>query len=116
MQHQDLTLKLVSGRQLGWAEFGDPAGFPILYFHGLPGSRLEAGLTDDSARRHGARVIAVDRPGFGLSDYEPNRRIMDWPDRVRELVAHLGLERFSIIGVSGGAPYASVCAFQLADQ
>ncbi|MBX7222073.1 MAG: alpha/beta hydrolase [Blastocatellia bacterium] len=116
LPERNQTFRLASGRRLGWAEFGDPAGFPVFYFHGLPGSRLEAALTHTSALRRRVRVLAVDRPGFGLSEFEPNRRMLDWPERVAELADRLELDRFSIIGVSGGAPYASVCALRLADR
>ena len=62
----DNTITLADGRRLGYAEFGDTMGKPVLYFHGFPSSRLEAAGFDDIARRVGARVVGVDRPGFGL--------------------------------------------------
>jgi pimeloyl-ACP methyl ester carboxylesterase len=58
-------------------------------------------------------MIAVDRPGYGLSDFQPGRRILDWPIDVLRLADSLGLERFAVLGVSGGGPYAAVCAAKL---
>jgi pimeloyl-ACP methyl ester carboxylesterase len=106
-------IRLRDGRLLGFAEYGDPRGAPVLYFHGLPGSRLDARLTEPVASQVGARVIAIDRPGFGLSDFQPGRQILDWPKDVGELGDHLGLPRFAVMGVSGGGPYAAACALKI---
>ncbi len=96
----------------GWAMPNTviPEGKPVFYCHGFPASRLEAALLDAAARRTGVRVIAADRPGYGLSDFQPKRRIGDWPGDVVELADALGIDRFSIVGVSGGGPYALACA------
>jgi pimeloyl-ACP methyl ester carboxylesterase len=61
----------------------------------------------------GIRIIAPDRPGFGLSDFQPNRQILDWPNDVVFLADHLDLGEFGVIGLSGGAPYALACAFKI---
>lgn len=58
----------------------------------------------------GVRLIAVDRPGFGLSDFQPRRRMVDFADDLRQLAAQLGLKKFALLGVSGGGPYAAACA------
>jgi pimeloyl-ACP methyl ester carboxylesterase len=112
----DLAIRLRDGRGLGYAEWGDRDGSPLLYFHGWPGSRLEGRLGDEAARANGVRLIAVDRPGMGLSDYQAGRTILDWPDDVAELATALGLERFAVLGISGGGPYAAVCAWKLSGQ
>lgn len=101
---------------LGIAEFGDPRGQPVLYCHGCPGSRIEAGVLADAATRAGARLIAIDRPGIGLSSPQPGRRILDWPGDVARLADALAIDRFTILGFSGGAPYAAACAFRLPDR
>ena len=64
----DQTIRLPDGRQLGYAEYGDPKGMPLLFFHGTPGSRLRLSHIDPLARDLGVRVVAPERPGFGLSD------------------------------------------------
>jgi pimeloyl-ACP methyl ester carboxylesterase len=106
----DYTLQLTDGRRLGFAVFGAPEGDPVFYSHGFPGSRLEAAFSAEAAVRLGLRIIAPDRPGYGLSDIEPRRTICDWPADVAALADHLGIERFGLLGVSGGAPYALACA------
>jgi pimeloyl-ACP methyl ester carboxylesterase len=109
-------ITLANGRALAWAEYGAPTGMPMIYCHGFPGSRLEAGFADAAALDAGVRIIAVDRPGFGMSDYYRARGILDWPRDVRELADGLGVESFFVLGVSGGAPYALACALQLPER
>lgn len=109
----DQRITLRDGRSLGWAEYGDRQGRPLFYFHGFPACRLEAALTDRAAARLGIRVIAADRPGIGLSDYQHGRTLGDWPTDVGELADALGLQRFAVLGVSGGAPYALACAAKI---
>ncbi|KAK2593798.1 hypothetical protein QQS21_008506 [Conoideocrella luteorostrata] len=99
-------LPLPDGRVLGFSESGISTGYPVLFFHGFPSSRLEANYIDGLARKQNLRVITPDRPGFGISTLQPNRRIMDWPADVKSLTAHLDLSRFAILGGSGGGPYA----------
>lgn len=100
---------LPDGRKLGFAEGGDPDGVPVFYFHGFPGSRLEATLLP----AHGLRLIGVDRPGYGLSSPKPWRKLADWPKDIAVLADFLKLERFGVVGVSGGGPYASSVAHGL---
>ncbi|KAI9367642.1 Alpha/Beta hydrolase protein [Aspergillus egyptiacus] len=107
------TLSLADGRNLGYAEYGCPTGFPLLYFHGFPSSRLEGSALDGIARRQGLRVVCPDRPGYGQSTFQPNRRILDWASDVQSLADHLRLPRFAVLGGSGGGPYSLACAHSL---
>ncbi|HKA38736.1 MAG TPA: alpha/beta hydrolase [Burkholderiales bacterium] len=111
---RQLTLR--DGRRIGYAEFGAAGGRPVLYCHGFPASRLDGRLGHEAALRLDLRLIAPDRPGYGLSDYQPARRITDWPRDVLGLADGLALERFAVLGISGGAPYAIACAAALADR
>lgn len=106
-------LLLPDGRRLGFAESGDPTGRPVLLFHGTPGSRLKRHPDESIAQALGVRVLALDRPGYGLSDPQPNRRLLDWPADVAAFADRLGLARFAVMGISGGGPYAAVCAYAL---
>lgn len=108
-----LSMTLPDGRQLGFAEFGSPDGKPILYFHGLPGSRLEAGHLHSVALLNRYRLIGIDRPGMGLSSVHPERSMLSWADDVESFADYLGLKKFSIIGHSGGAPFVTVCAYKI---
>jgi pimeloyl-ACP methyl ester carboxylesterase len=104
------TVELTGGRTLGYGEYGDPAGPVVVYFHGHPGSRLEAKLLAEPATAHGLRLIGVDRPGMGLSAYQRRRSMREWPHDVVELADHLGIDSFAVVGFSGGGPYALACA------
>lgn len=112
----DRTIRLRDGRRLGVAEWGDPEGRPLLYFHGWPGARVEGKLGDEPARAKGVRLVAIDRPGMGLSDIQRRRTLVDWPDDVVQVATALGLDRFAVLGISGGGPYAAACAWKLSDR
>ncbi|KAF7550578.1 hypothetical protein G7046_g7968 [Stylonectria norvegica] len=113
---QTQTFTLPDGRKLGYAEYGDHRGTPLLYFHGYPSSRLEASVIDTMAQRLNVRVISLDRPGFGLSTPQPNRRILDWPTDVSAFAKGMQLSRFAVMGLSGGGPYALACAHSLPQE
>lgn len=78
--------------------------------HGAPGSR-SFGPDSQTTARAGVRLITVDRPGYGRSDPQPGRQVLDWPADVEELTAVLGVEHFDIAGHSSGGPYALACAY-----
>lgn len=107
------VLRLEDGRELAFAEYGDPNGTPVIGFHGTPGSHRQAGPCDGEARAAGVRLISPDRPGYGHSTFDRHRRLVDWPRDVAQLADHLGLERFGVFGVSGGGPHAAACAHGL---
>lgn len=109
----DHTLRLSSGLTLGYALHGDPQGTPCFYFHGWPSARVQGVLMDESGRRLGLKIISPDRPGIGLSDFQPGRRLADWPVMMAELAAHLGADRFHVMGWSGGAPYVMALAHEM---
>ena len=109
-----LTLK--NGRKLCYGDYGDPGGLPVMYFHGWPSSRLQGFVLEELCLEKGIRLIAPDRPGVGKSELEPDRTLVDWPPLVKELADHLGWERFSLMGVSGGGPYAVAAAAALPEM
>lgn len=113
---QRRSLPLPEGRRLAYLEVGDPTGAPILYCHGFPSSAREALLLEATARARKVRIIAPDRPGYGRSDFTPERTIGQWAWDVARLADRLGLGRFAVIGVSGGAPYALACAWRLPER
>ena len=114
---QDQFVSLKDGRKLAYTEFGNPAGKAVLYFHGHPGSRLDLAMFDPNVlAQSGLRLLAIDRPGIGLSDFKPGRKLLDWPADVREFADALGLEKFSVMGMSGGGPFVAACACALPDR
>lgn len=113
---QDRVVILKDGRRLGFVEYGSLRGFPIFLFHGWPSSRLRVASVIKAARKSGVRLICIDRPGYGLSDYKKGRKILDWPCDVVELADQLKITKFSVYGVSGGGPYAAVCAYKIPER
>jgi pimeloyl-ACP methyl ester carboxylesterase len=109
-------IELEDGRHLGFAEFGAPAGVTVFHFHGSAGSRLERPSSDRILTRLGIRFISVDRPGQGLSDFQPGRRLLDWPQDICQLSDQLGIRKFYVEGYSAGGPHALACAFQFPDR
>jgi pimeloyl-ACP methyl ester carboxylesterase len=85
----------------------------MFVFHGSPGARLQVRVAHGPALARGIRIVAPDRPGQGLSTRRARREIADWPDDVRALADALGITRFAVVGISGGAPYAAACAWRL---
>lgn len=103
-------LTLQSGRKICFADYGDPEGIALMYFHGWPSSRLQGLALHELCVKKGIRLIAPDRPGVGKSDLQPKRKLKDWPMDVEELADHLGWGDYSLMGVSGGGPYAVAVA------
>ena len=109
-------LRLPSGRDLAFGEYGDPHGLPVFAFHGTPGSRLQIAPRPSAPVPAGYRLIAPDRPGYGHSTFDPNRRLTHWPDDVCTIADHLAIDRFGILGISGGGPHALACAHAIAPR
>lgn len=114
----DQTLHLPDGRTLGFAEYGspEPAGNVLVYCHGYPGSRLEAAVLSAHAAAANVRVLSLDRPGFGRSSFHAGRSLLDWTHDLVAVTEHLGIDRFAVMGASGGAPYALACAQQIPER
>ncbi|MBO0881214.1 MAG: alpha/beta hydrolase [Mycobacterium sp.] len=97
-------------RGLGYAEFGDPDGAVVLWFHGTLGARRQFPVVGRrAAERLGLRVVLVERPGSGLSDCHRYAAVVDWAADMAELADALGAERLGIVGLSGGGPFALSC-------
>nr|VFJ94807.1 MAG: Pimeloyl-ACP methyl ester carboxylesterase [Candidatus Kentron sp. LFY]VFK19100.1 MAG: Pimeloyl-ACP methyl ester carboxylesterase [Candidatus Kentron sp. LFY] len=113
MSFENKSIQLRDGRRLAYSEYGDPTGNPVFFIHGNPGSRLTRTSGEDFVKSLGVRIITPDRPGYGLSDFQPKRRLLDFPQDIAQLADALGLEQFPIFGVSAGGPYVAVCAHVL---
>jgi pimeloyl-ACP methyl ester carboxylesterase len=103
------TVTLRDGRTLEYADLGDPAGTPVLFFPGTPATAGQARVVIDAAQDHGVRLVGVSRPGYGASTFSPPSLAATAADAV-ELVEHLGLERVGVLGTSGGGPFALALA------
>ena len=112
----DTNIQLSDQRRLAYAEYGESNGVPIFLLHGLPGSRLAWGYLPGDPFPPGLRIIAPDRPGYGRSDPNPGHTLLDWANDVTELADALEIDKFAIVGVSGGGPGALACAWQLPNR
>ncbi|QPC69488.1 hypothetical protein HYE68_000240 [Fusarium pseudograminearum] len=108
---QDKIVTLADGRNVAYTIYGtdNPAAPTMFYFHGFPGSHHEGYLTHSTALKNGLRVIAPSRPGYSDSTFQDNRSILDYPKDILEIADLLSVQRFTILGVSGGGPYAIAC-------
>lgn len=94
--------------------FGEEERTPIFFFHGFPGTGKQAQLLKRNSRFFSEfKVIAVDRPGYGFSDFYPQMNLKNFSEIIDELSNHLGIEKFISLGVSGGAPYAAAVSYYL---
>ena len=109
-------MDLPDGRELAWLELGKARGTPVFVFHGTPGSRLQVTYDEKTFAASGVRCIAPDRPGYGHSSFHRGRTLTDWSTDVAALADHLKIDRFGVIGISGGGPHAAVCAALLGDR
>jgi pimeloyl-ACP methyl ester carboxylesterase len=114
--HRTETLVLPDGRSTAFVQWGDPAGQPVIHLHGTPGSRLERYVDEGVTASLGIRFITLDRPGYGAAPPVPGWRLLDLVPVVSALADHLGLARFKLHAMSGGAPYALAVAWALKDR
>ena len=110
------TVKTADGRQLSTQMYGDPDGKPIFLLHGTPGSRLGPRPRSAVLHRLGVRLISFDRPGYGESDRLEGRRVADAATDVLAIADACGLEKFAVVGRSGGGPHALACAALLPER
>jgi len=111
------TVPLPGGRRLGYAEYGVPNGPLVLWFHGMPGARHQVPpVGRRAADELGLRVVCVERPGIGDSTDYAYREVRDWAADVAVVADHFGGERFLVIGLSGGGPYALAAAHELPER
>ncbi|MCD0482108.1 alpha/beta fold hydrolase [Streptacidiphilus sp. ASG 303] len=111
-----VLVRTPDGRALAAESRGDPEGSPVFLLHGTPGSRMGPAPRGAVLHRLGVRLVVFDRPGYGDSDRLPGRRVADAAADVAAVADALGLERFSVVGRSGGGPHALACAALLPDR
>ncbi|MBU2099042.1 MAG: alpha/beta hydrolase, partial [Gammaproteobacteria bacterium] len=110
------SVRLSSGRRLTWSEFGHRHGYPVLYMHRQGGCRLEAGLLHEAAKVAGFRLISVDCPGLGGSDFFAFERPDALVEDYHQLLNYLGLPQVAVLSLSGGCRFALALATSLPDR
>lgn len=109
-------IALPDGRRVAVAITGAAEGRPLFIFHGLPGSRFQRPPSTAYLHERNLQLITMDRPGVGRSDPAPGRTLLDFTKDLAAIADQLGHERFSVIGVSGGGPYALACAAAIPER
>lgn len=104
------------GRTLCVASNGEAPGKPILTFHGSPGSRLITYGSTEQVASTGVRLLSYDRPGYGQSTSRADRSVVHCVDDVLRIVDGLEIDRFAVLGASGGGPHALAAAALLPDR
>jgi pimeloyl-ACP methyl ester carboxylesterase len=114
---RDGVVRLADGRAIGYAEYGPADGRVVLWFHGTPGgARQVPPDAPDLARRHGLRLIGMERPGTGRSTNHRHGRIVDWAGDVGQALDAWQVDRCAVVGLSGGGPFVLACASELPDR
>lgn len=101
---------------MGFAEYGDARGFPVVALHGVPACRLMFAGADKPARLLKLRVIAPDRPGYGRTPIDGEATLQSRTLWLADFIEALGIERFALFAISGGSPYAVSLAAHLKDR
>jgi pimeloyl-ACP methyl ester carboxylesterase len=82
----------------------------VLWQHGSPqtGALLEPLLT--AAAHRGIRLLSYGRPSYGGSTPRPGRTVASAAVDVAAITDARGIDRFAVMGASGGGPHALACA------
>ena len=105
------------GRQISFAEFGNPQGRAVFWLHGTPGARRQIPTEARTfAARKNIRLIGIDRPGIGSSTPYQYENVLGFTDDLRTVADTLGINRFAVIGLSGGGPYTLAAAAAMPDR
>lgn len=116
VDRRNMKITLRDGRVLAYATYGPEDGNPVFYFHGGNSSRLEGQWFEDTALKQNVYLVAPDRPGFGFSDPQPKRTLLDWADDVGQLADALDIDRFAVLGLSGGGPHVAAVAYGMVER
>jgi pimeloyl-ACP methyl ester carboxylesterase len=105
------------GRQIGFAEFGDPRGRAVFWLHGTPGARRQIPIEARFyAEQRNIRLIGIDRPGIGSSTPHQYADVLAFAADLGIIADTLGIDQMAIIGLSGGGPYALACAAAMPER
>ncbi|HEY1673881.1 MAG TPA: alpha/beta fold hydrolase, partial [Streptosporangiaceae bacterium] len=112
-------LDLGNGRSLHWYDTGaeGAAGrLAVFYHHGTPNIGSPPAPLFPASERLGLRWVGYDRPGYGGSTPRPDRDVASAAGDVARIADELSLDRFAVLGHSGGGPHALACGALLPDR
>ena len=112
-------VRLADGRVLRIHETGargEPGSLTLVWHHGSPQTGALFEPLVSAAGERGIQLVSYGRPGYGGSSARPGRDVASAADDVRQVADALGVERFSVMGASGGGPHVLACAALLPDR
>jgi pimeloyl-ACP methyl ester carboxylesterase len=109
-------LHLECGRAVSYRSYGAADGAPVIALHGTPGSHLKFAAAAEAAGGLGLRLIALDRWCYGQTEAPGDPRLTTFADDVRQIADTLGFDRFAVVGISGGGPFAAAVAAELGSR
>jgi pimeloyl-ACP methyl ester carboxylesterase len=115
----ELDLGLGDGRTLHVYDTGADEGdgrLPVFWHHGTPNIGSPPAPLFPAAERLGLRWVSYDRPGYGGSTPDPGRDLGSAADLVSSVADALGIDRFAVMGHSGGGSHALACGALLPDR
>ncbi|MGH2617872.1 MAG: alpha/beta fold hydrolase [Thermomicrobiales bacterium] len=112
-------LRLQDGRVLRVHDSGDGRAadaLTVLWHHGSPqtGALLDPLLA--AAAKRGIRLLSYGRPSYGGSSPQPGRNVASAVSDVAQIADAFDIDRFVVMGASGGGPHALACAALLPDR
>ena len=109
-------LRLVDGRTLCVYDTGGAQAPALVWHHGSPQSGAPLTPLVEAAARRGLRLVTYGRPSYGGSTPQPGRDVASAAGDVAQIADTLGLDRFAVMGASGGGPPALACAALMPDR
>jgi pimeloyl-ACP methyl ester carboxylesterase len=116
---REVDLGLGDGRTLHVYDTGadDADGrLAVFWHHGTPNIGAPPEPLFEAADRLGIRWVSYDRPGYGGSTPYRDRNVALAAADVSGVADALGIDRFAVMGHSGGGPHALACAALLPDR
>jgi pimeloyl-ACP methyl ester carboxylesterase len=95
-----------NGLLLAVDEYGQREGFPLFFFHDRGSSRLEASFFHRSSLKFGYRLIAIDRPGIGQSEFYDYKSADEFCENLLLLADELGIRQFGLMSMAAGGVFA----------
>jgi pimeloyl-ACP methyl ester carboxylesterase len=114
-------LQLGDGRTLhaydtGEGIDGDTERLVVVWHHGTPNIGTPPEPLLPTSDRLGIRWVSYDRPGYGGSTRHLGRDVASAAAETSAVVDALGIDRFGVMGHSGGGPHALACAALLPER
>ncbi|WP_349898700.1 alpha/beta fold hydrolase [Parafrigoribacterium soli] len=109
-------VRLDDGRTVRVHDTNSPEAFTVLWHHGSPQTGAPLAPLVAAAAERGIRLVSYGRPSYGGSTPKPGRDVASAASDVAQLADALGVDRFAVMGASGGGPHALACGALLPDR